>query len=205
MFGGKKTARIFPYGGSLLSPERFRLLSDCPGDSRRIESRKTKWRRGSYLKESSMKALTWHSKQHMKVDEVKEPVIEEPGDIILKITSSAICGSDLHLYDGYVPTMKKGDIMGHEFMGVVVETGSSVKRFKKGDRVVVPFTMACGNCFYCNEQSFSLCDNSNRDAKLAEKIYGLSGSGLFGFSHLFGGYPGGQAEFVRVPYADVIP
>jgi threonine dehydrogenase-like Zn-dependent dehydrogenase len=121
------------------------------------------------------------------------------------VTSAAICGSDLHLYDGYIPTMERGDILGHEFMGEVVELGGDVHNLKKGDRVIVPFAIACGNCFFCQQQLWSLCDNSNPNAWMAEKIYGFSGSGLFGYSHMYGGYPGGQAEYVRVPFADIGP
>src|SRR5204862_5825868 len=116
-----------------------------------------------------------------------------------------ICGSDLHLYDGYIPTMQSGDVLGHEFMGEVVEVGPAVKNLKKGDRVVVPFTIACGKCFFCQSQLWSLCDNSNPNAWMAEKLYGYSGSGLFGYSHMYGGYAGGQAEYVPVPFADVGP
>ncbi|MBY0461288.1 MAG: glutathione-dependent formaldehyde dehydrogenase, partial [Gemmataceae bacterium] len=126
-----------------------------------------------------------------------------PRDAIIKVTTTAICGSDLHLYDNYIPTMKAGDVLGHEFMGEVVETGRGVTNLKKGDRVVVPFTMACGGCFFCKKQFFSLCDNSNPNARVAEAVYGYSGSGLFGYSHMLGGFAGGQAEFVRVPFADV--
>jgi threonine dehydrogenase-like Zn-dependent dehydrogenase len=136
---------------------------------------------------------------------VPDPKILNPRDAILKVTSTAIYGSDLHLYDGYIPTMQSGDILGHEFMGEVVETGSEVTKLKKGDRVVVPFTISCGNCFFCNRDLWSLCDNSNPNAWMAEKFYGHSPSGLFGYSHLMGGYAGGQAEYVRVPFADVGP
>jgi threonine dehydrogenase-like Zn-dependent dehydrogenase len=136
---------------------------------------------------------------------VPDPTILNPGDAIVKVTSTAICGSDLHLYDGYIPTMERGDILGHEFMGEVVETGSAVKRLKKGDRVVVPFTIACGQCFFCQRGLTSACDNTNPNAATAEMLYGFSGSGLFGYSHMMGGYAGGQAEYVRVPFADVGP
>ncbi|MCC6142367.1 MAG: glutathione-dependent formaldehyde dehydrogenase, partial [Candidatus Hydrogenedentes bacterium] len=149
--------------------------------------------------------VTWKGTHDVDVDNIDDPKIEQPGDIVLRVTSTAICGSDLHLYDGYIPTMKKGDVLGHEFMGEVVETGPSVSKLKKGDRVVVPFNIACGTCWFCNHDLFSLCDNSNRNAEKAEEIYGQSPSGLFGYSHLFGGYAGGQAEYVRVPYADVGP
>lgn len=152
-----------------------------------------------------MKALCWHGANDVRVDNVPDPTIINPRDAIVKITSTAICGSDLHLYDGFIPTMQSGDIMGHEFMGEVVELGSEVKNLKKGDRVVIPFTISCGSCFFCNRDLWSLCDNSNPNAALAEKIYGHSPAGLFGYSHLMGGYAGGQAEYARVPFADVGP
>jgi len=152
-----------------------------------------------------MKALCWHGANDVRVDNVPDPTIINPRDAIVKITSTAICGSDLHLYDGFIPTMQSGDIMGHEFMGEIVELGSQVKNLKKGDRVVIPFTISCGSCFFCNRDLWSLCDNSNPNAGLAEKIYGHSPAGLFGYSHLTGGYAGGQAEYARVPFADVGP
>jgi len=136
---------------------------------------------------------------------VPDPKLLNPHDAIIKVTTTCICGSDLHLYDGVIPTMMEGDILGHEFMGEVVEVGPEVKNLKVGDRVVVPFTIACGNCFFCREQLWSLCDNSNPNAKMAEKMYGFSPSGLFGYSHMMGGYAGGQAEYARVPFADVGP
>jgi threonine dehydrogenase-like Zn-dependent dehydrogenase len=125
-----------------------------------------------------------------------------PRDAIIRVTSTAICGSDLHLYDGFIPTMQKGDILGHEFMGEVVETGEAVTNLKEGDKVVVPFNIACGNCWFCSQKQFSLCDNSNPNAWMAEAAYGHTPAGLFGYSHMMGGYAGGQAEYVRVPYAD---
>lgn len=152
-----------------------------------------------------MRALCWHGAKDVRVDNVPDPKILNPRDAILKITSTAICGSDLHLYDGYIPTMEKGDILGHEFMGEVVELGSGVTNLKIGDRVVVPFPIACGNCYFCEEQQHSLCENSNPNAAMAEKMWGHSPAGIFGYSHLTGGYAGGQAEYVRVPYADVGP
>ncbi|MEG3860819.1 zinc-dependent alcohol dehydrogenase [Microcoleus sp. herbarium12] len=152
-----------------------------------------------------MKALCWHGANDVRVDNVPDPTIINPRDAILKITSTAICGSDLHLYNGFIPTMQSGDIMGHEFMGEVVELGSQVKNLKKGDRVVIPFTISCGSCFFCNRDLWSLCDNSNPNAGLAQKMFGHSPAGLFGYSHLTGGYAGGQAEYVRVPFADVGP
>src|SRR5712671_136558 len=152
-----------------------------------------------------MRAVCWNGKHDVQVMRVPDPSIINPRDAIIKITTTAICGSDLHLYDGYIPTMEKGDILGHEFMGEVVEVGSSVKNLKKGDRVVVPFTIACGKCFFCKRDLWSACDNSNSNAATAEVLYGFSGSGLFGYSHMMGGYSGGQAEYVRVPFADVGP
>lgn len=152
-----------------------------------------------------MKAVCWHGAHDVRVDTVPDPKILNPDDAIIKITSTAICGSDLHLYDGYIPTMKAGDILGHEFMGEVVEVGPSVQKLKVGDRVVVPFTISCGRCFFCERDLWSLCDNSNPNAWMVEKLYGHSPSGLFGYSHLLGGYAGGQAEYARVPFADVGP
>lgn len=152
-----------------------------------------------------VKALCWQGKNNVQVETVNDPGILNPRDAIVRITRSAICGSDLHLYDGYIPTMEPGDILGHEFMGEVVEIGSGVKNLKKGDRVVVPFTIACGTCFFCQQQLWSSCDNSNPNAWIAERMYGFSGSGLFGYSHMLGGYAGGQAQYARVPFADVGP
>jgi len=152
-----------------------------------------------------MKALVWHGKNDVRVERVPDPKLLNPRDAIIRVTSTAICGSDLHLLDGYIPTMQTGDILGHEFMGEVVEVGAENKKLKVGDRVVVPFTIACGHCFFCNEALWSLCDNSNPNAWMAEKLYGYTTSGLFGYSHLTGGYAGGQAQYVRVPYADVGP
>src|SRR6059058_3621260 len=152
-----------------------------------------------------MKAVCWNGKTDMRVETVKDPEILNPRDAVVKITSTAICGSDLHLYDGYIPTMEPGDVLGHEFMGEVVETGSELKKLKKGDRVVVPFTIACGQCYYCKHELWSACDNTNPNAWMAEKMYGFSGAGLFGYSHMMGGYAGGQAQYARVPFADVGP
>lgn len=149
-----------------------------------------------------MKAVCWMGKREMEVQDVDDPAILSPGDAIVKVTSTAICGSDLHLYNGYMPTMEKGDIMGHEFMGEVVEVGRGVNKLHVGDRVVVPFTISCGGCAHCARQQWSLCDNSNPNAWMAEKLMGYSPAGLFGYSHLTGGYAGGQAQYVRVPYAD---
>ncbi len=152
-----------------------------------------------------MKAVCWHGTHDVRVDTVPDPTILNPRDAIIKVTSTAICGSDLHLYDGFIPTMQSGDILGHEFMGEVVETGPGVSNLKQGDRVVVPFTISCGSCFFCERDLWSLCDNSNPNSWMAEKFYGHSPSGLFGYSHLMGGYAGGQADYVRVPFADVGP
>lgn len=151
-----------------------------------------------------MKAICFYGKRDMRVEDVPEPQLVNPRDAILRITSTAICGSDLHMYHGHMMgLMRKGDIMGHEFMGEVVEIGSAVTNLKPGDRVLVPFNIACGNCFFCKSTLFSLCDNSNPNAVELEKVTGNSGSGLFGYTHLYGGYAGGQAQYVRVPYADV--
>lgn len=152
-----------------------------------------------------MKAVCWFGKHDMRVENVPDPGILNPRDCIVRVTRTAICGSDLHLYNGFIPTMEQGDIVGHEFMGEVVEIGHEVKKLKVGDRVVVPFTIACGNCFFCRQQLWSACDNSNPNAQIMEGFYGQSGSGLFGYSHMMGGYAGGQAQFVRVPFADVGP
>ncbi len=152
-----------------------------------------------------MRAACWMGKEKMEVQTVKDPEILNPKDAIIRITRTAICGSDLHLYDGYIPTMQPGDIVGHEFMGIVEEVGPEVKKVKRGDRVVVPFTIACGNCFFCHEQLWSLCDNTNPNAATAETMYGYSGSALYGYSHIYGGYAGGQAQYARVPFADVGP
>ena len=152
-----------------------------------------------------MKAVCWHGAQDVRVETVPDPKILNLRDAIIKITSTAICGSDLHLYEGNIPTMESGDILGHEFMGEVVETGQEVTNLKKGDRVVVPFTISCGGCFFCQKDLWSLCDNSNPNTWMAEKFYGHSPAGIYGYSHLLGGYAGGQAEYARIPYADVGP
>jgi threonine dehydrogenase-like Zn-dependent dehydrogenase len=150
-----------------------------------------------------MKANCWYGKKNVQVVDVPEPKILNKRDAIVKVTSTAICGSDLHLYNGFIPTMEKGDIMGHEFMGEIVEIGPEVKKRKAGDRVVVGFPISCGECFFCKKEMFSLCENSNPNAWMAEKLFGHSPAGLFGYSHLTGGFAGGQAEFVRVPFADI--
>ncbi|RYD40424.1 MAG: glutathione-dependent formaldehyde dehydrogenase, partial [Verrucomicrobiaceae bacterium] len=152
-----------------------------------------------------MKAVCWHGVGDVRVDTVPDPEILDPKDIIIQVTASGICGSDLHLYDGLMPTMEAGDIIGHEPMGIVVETGSEVKKFKKGDRVVVPFVIACGSCFFCRKQLYSACDTTNPGADLAKVAMGQAPAGLFGYSGMLGRYPGGQAEYLRVPHADVGP
>jgi threonine dehydrogenase-like Zn-dependent dehydrogenase len=152
-----------------------------------------------------MMATCWHGKKSVQVDEVPDPKILNPRDAIVRITSTAICGSDLHLYNGFIPTMKSGDILGHEFMGEVVEKGSGVNNLNVGDRVVVPFPIACGHCSQCERELYSLCENSNPNAWMAEKMWGYSPCGIFGYSHMLGGYAGGQAEYARVPFADVGP
>jgi len=150
-----------------------------------------------------MKALCWHGHGDVRVDTVPDPELKSPGDVIIKVTAAGICGSDLHLLDGYMPTMESGDILGHETMGIVVDAGSEVKKVKKGDRVVIPFTIACGSCFFCKKGLWAACDTTNPNAAMAAKVMGHSPAGLFGYSHLTGGYPGGQAEYLRVPHADV--
>jgi threonine dehydrogenase-like Zn-dependent dehydrogenase len=154
-----------------------------------------------------MRALTWQGRHDVRVETVPDPQIVNPRDAIVRVTSTAICGSDLHLYDHYIPTLKSGDVLGHEFMGEVVEVGPANKKLKVGDRVVVPFVIACGNCFFCQKQLYSACDNSNpaETADMSETLYGYAMTGAFGYSHLTGGYAGGQAEYVRVPYSDVGP
>ena len=152
-----------------------------------------------------MKATCWMGTKTVRVDDVPDPKILNPRDAIIKVTSTAICGSDLHLYNGFIPTMKRGDVLGHEFMGEVVEVGPRVKNLAVGDRVVVPFPIACGHCLQCEREMYSLCENSNPNAWMAEKLYGYSPCGIFGYSHMLGGYAGGQAEYVRVPFADVGP
>ncbi len=152
-----------------------------------------------------MRALRWHGKHDIRCDTVPDPQIEHGRDAILKVSSCAICGSDLHLFDGFMPGMKTGDIMGHEFMGEVVEVGKDNKALKVGDRVVVPFTITCGQCDQCKRGNYSVCERSNRNAKLADKLFGHTTAGLYGYTHITGGYPGGQAEYVRVPFADFGP
>lgn len=152
-----------------------------------------------------MKALTWHGSGDVRYEDAPDPTIQEPSDVIVRITSTCICGSDLHLYDGYMPTMKPGDVLGHEPMGIVEEVGRDVTKLKRGDRVVVPFTISCGTCWFCQHGLFSLCDRSNPNKEMAAKIMGHSPAGLFGYSHMLGAFPGGQAEYLRVPYADVGP
>ncbi|MCB9788544.1 MAG: glutathione-dependent formaldehyde dehydrogenase [Deltaproteobacteria bacterium] len=152
-----------------------------------------------------MKALCWYGKEDVRVETVPDPEIEDDGDVIIQVTATAICGSDLHLYGAKVPTLERGDILGHEFMGVVVETGSGVTRLKKGDRVVVPFTIACGRCHFCERDLYSLCDTTNPNEAMAREQMGHATAGMFGYGHITGGFSGGQAELVRVPHADVGP
>jgi len=152
-----------------------------------------------------MKALTWHGKGDMRCESVPDPTIQDSRDAIIRVTGCAICGSDLHIYDGVIPTMERGDVLGHETMGEVVEVGRGVSKLRAGDRVVVPFTIACGECFFCQRGHYSGCERSNPNADKAAKLWGHSPAGLFGYSHLLGGFPGGQAEYLRVPYADVGP
>ncbi|HZT36753.1 MAG TPA: alcohol dehydrogenase catalytic domain-containing protein, partial [Bryobacteraceae bacterium] len=152
-----------------------------------------------------MRATCWMGKRDVRVETVPDPKILNRRDAIVRVTSTAICGSDLHLYNGFVPTMESGDILGHEFMGEVVEVGPGVKNLQKGERVVVPFPIACGGCFGCQKGLYSVCENSNPNAWMAERLWGHSTAGIFGYSHLTGGYAGGQAELVRVPFADVGP
>jgi threonine dehydrogenase-like Zn-dependent dehydrogenase len=152
-----------------------------------------------------MKAVCWEGTSDVRVEDVPDPAILNPRDAVIRVTSTAICGSDLHLFDGFIPTMRAGDILGHEFMGIVEEVGSGVTNLKTGDRVIVPFPIACGRCFFCTHDLYSCCDNSNPNAWMAEKFYGYTAAGLFGYSHMLGGYAGGQAEYARVPFADVGP
>ena len=152
-----------------------------------------------------MRALCWHGTRDVRVDRVPDPEILNPRDAIVRVTATAICGSDLHLYNGFIPTMRSGDILGHEFMGEVVEVGAAVRDLRIGDRVVVPFTISCGRCWYCLHGQWALCDNSNPNAWIPEAVYGDSSAGIYGYSHMLGGYAGGQAEYVRVPFADVGP
>lgn len=152
-----------------------------------------------------MKAVCWYGKHDIRVEETPDPIILNPRDAIVRVTSTAICGSDLHLYNNFIPAMLPGDILGHEFMGEVVAIGREVKNLKAGDRVVVPFPIACGSCYFCQHELWALCDNTNPTAELAEALMGYSPAGIFGYSHLMGGYAGGQAEYVRVPFADVGP
>ena len=152
-----------------------------------------------------MKALVWMGKKNVEVQRVEDPKILNPRDCIVKITSTAICGSDIHLYNGFIPTLEKGDILGHEFMGEVVEVGRNVRNLRPGDRVVVPFTISCGQCTHCRRQQFSVCDNTNPNWHIAETMMGFSPAGIFGYSHMTGGYAGGQAQYARVPMADVGP
>jgi threonine dehydrogenase-like Zn-dependent dehydrogenase len=152
-----------------------------------------------------MRAVIWEGANKLQVGNIPDPEILNPRDAIVKVCLTAICGSDLHLYNGHIPMMEPGDVLGHEFMGEVVEVGHEVKKLAKGDWIVAPFAIACGRCFFCERDLWSLCDNTNPNARIADTAYGYSGAGLFGYSHMYGGYPGGQAEYVRVPFADVGP
>ncbi len=152
-----------------------------------------------------MKALCWHGKEDVRINNVPDPTIEDPRDIVIRVTATTICGSDLHLYGGLVPTMEDGDILGHEFMGEVVAKGSDVKKLEIGDKVVVPFTISCGKCFFCQRGLYSACDTTNPKREIAEKLMGHATCGIYGYSHMTGGFPGGQAEYVRVPHGDVGP
>ena len=152
-----------------------------------------------------MKAVCWNGEGNVTVERVPDPELINRGDAIVRVTSTAICGSDLHLYNGFNPAMKKGDILGHEFMGEVVDVGAGVRRLKRGDRVVVPFNIACGSCYFCERDEYSACENSNPNVSDIAAETGYPAAGLFGYSHLYGGYAGGQAEYVRVPYADIGP
>lgn len=149
-----------------------------------------------------MKALTWQGKQQIGLMNVSNPRILNPQDAVIKVTTAAICGSDLHLYDGYIPTMEKGDILGHETMGEVMEVGRGVKKLKVGDKIVIPFDIGCGKCHHCKDEEYAACDNSNPNPLIGDKLYGQMGAAAFGYSHMYGGYAGGQAEYIRVPYAD---
>src|SRR4051812_3183770 len=162
-------------------------------------------RRFSYPEQLTMRAVCWNGRKDVRVETVDDPRLLNPRDAIIATELTAICGSDLHLYNGNIPTMQSGDILRHEFVGRVIEVGPEVDNLQAGDRVAVPFPIACGRCFYCSRGAFSFCDNSNPNAWMAEKVYGYSPAGLFGYSHMLGGYAGGQAEYVRVPYADVGP
>lgn len=152
-----------------------------------------------------MRALVWNGKEDVQIDTVPDPQIQDPRDVIVRITATAICGSDLHLYGGIMPGMEKGDVLGHEPMGEVVEIGADVRNLKVGDRVVVPFVISCGHCWFCQQGLYSACDTTNPNAPAAAKIMGQAPAGLFGYSHLLGGYAGGQAEYLRVPHADIGP
>lgn len=149
-----------------------------------------------------MKALCWHGKHDIRYDTVPDPILEHPRDAIIRVSACAICGSDLHLFDGFMPGMQSGDVMGHEFMGEVVDVGAQARNLKVGDRVVIPFTITCGECDQCRRGNFSVCERTNRNAEQAARMFGHTTAGLFGYTHLTGGYAGGQAEYVRVPYAD---
>jgi threonine dehydrogenase-like Zn-dependent dehydrogenase len=194
-------ARVNTQGDAVVCPggSRLRLQSASGEPASRLRIRALD------VGERDMRALTWHGKGNMRCETVPDPRIEHPRDAIIKVTACAICGSDLHIYDGVIPSMQHGDVLGHETMGEVVEVGAGNSKLRVGDRVVVPFTIACGECFFCQRGYFSGCERSNPDAEKASKLWGHSPAGLFGYSHLLGGYPGGQAEYLRVPFADVGP
>ena len=197
---GRDTARRRAWPAS--GPAGSRRPGDCQPCRRLARTRR---RRRASRRRSRMRAACWHGRQDIHIEHVPDPQILNPRDAIIRITRTAICGSDLHLYNGFIPSMKKGDIVGHEFMGEVVETGTGVSNLRKGDRVVVPFPIACGHCEPCSRELYSLCENSNPNAWMGEQMWGYTPCGIFGYSHLMGGYPGGQAEYVRVPFADVGP
>src|SRR3954452_12377790 len=192
------------HGNRPSHPERSKLRPD-PASSPPAGEAAEGIGGGATRKDRVMRANCWMGKNDVRVQQVPDPKILSPDDAIVRITSTAICGSDLHLYNGFIPSMEKGDILGHEFMGEVVEVGKDVKKLKIGDRVVVPFPIACGHCLSCESHLYAVCENSNPNAWMAEKLWGYSPAGLFGYSHLLGGYAGGQAEDVRGPYADVGP
>jgi threonine dehydrogenase-like Zn-dependent dehydrogenase len=173
-----------------------------PSDGKSIRDRTTKLPLPEE-KENRMKANCWYGKGDVQIVDVSEPEILNSRDAVIKVTSTAICGSDLHLYNGLVPTMEKGDILGHEFMGEVVEVGNEIHSVKAGDRVVASFPISCGNCFFCQKELFSLCENSNPNAWMAQQLFGHSPAGIYGYTHMLGGFAGGQAEYARVPFADV--
>src|SRR5437764_3617759 len=199
---GAVTLHLEPPSCSL--PERFHLFHAKHPARAEQSPHVRRWTTGS-REECGMKALAWHGKGDIRCEEVPDPKIEDGRDAVIKVTACAICGSDLHIYGGIIPAMKSGDILGHENMGEVIEVGSEVKNLKVGDRVVVPFTIACGECFFCRNGFHSGCERTNPDREAAAKLWGNSPAGLFGYSHLLGGYSGGQAAYLRVLDTDVGP